>query len=120
MRRVLLSPRWVLGHLLALTAAAVCIRLGWWQWQRAQQTGSLQNLGYAVQWPIFALFILVFWARVVRDDLRPRQQARRNRPDRPPMPGPAAPALSADDPEDAKLIAYNRYLASLHERDQAR
>ncbi len=116
MRSVLLSPRWLLGHLLALAAAATCVRLGWWQWQRAHSSaGSLQNLGYAVQWPAFALFVLLFWWRVVRDELRPPAADR-------PAPRPAAPPpppqLVADDPEDAELIAYNRYLARLHEQDR--
>jgi DNA-binding transcriptional regulator of glucitol operon len=121
-RRLLLSPRWLLGHLLALTAAAVCVRLGWWQWQRAHAPGgSLQNLGYALQWPVFACFVLAFWCRILRDELRPS----RPRPARPTpalsQPTPAQqPPLAPDDPEDAKLIAYNRYLASLHEQDQAR
>jgi DNA-binding transcriptional regulator of glucitol operon len=120
-RRVLLSPRWLLGHVLALAAAAICLRLGWWQWQRAHSgTGSLQNLGYAVQWPAFACFALVFWVRVVRDELRPPRSVPTGAPPQPdPSPAPAPPpALSADDPEDAELIAYNRYLAWLHEQDR--
>ncbi len=125
MRRVLLSPRWLLGHLLALAAAVVCVRLGWWQWQRAQLTGSLQNLGYAIQWPVFAAFILAFWTRVVRDQVRPPSPARRTRsapaarPRRPPAPaGPPPAPLVPDDPADAELIAYNRYLAWLAEQDR--
>jgi DNA-binding transcriptional regulator of glucitol operon len=121
-RRVLLSPRWLLGHLLTLAAAVVCVRLGWWQWHRAQQTGSLQNLGYAIQWPVFGLFALALWGRVIRDQVRPPRQAPRSTPIR--RPRPAAPAATAeqlplapDDPADAELIAYNRYLASLAERD---
>jgi DNA-binding transcriptional regulator of glucitol operon len=121
-RRVLLSPGWLLGHVLALAAAVVCVRLGWWQWQRAHATGSLQNLGYAVQWPAFAMFILALWFRVVRDALRPpspptaapRSEAAKA------AARPAPPALAADDPEDAELIAYNRYLAWLHEQDSRR
>jgi DNA-binding transcriptional regulator of glucitol operon len=133
-RRVLLSPRWLLGHLLALAAVAACLRLGWWQWQRAHVTGSLQNLGYAVQWPAFACFVLVFWLRVVRDQLRPPPARPQRRPaTHPPADprtsDPPAGQQSADppapnhppvphDPEDAELIAYNRYLAWLHEQDQ--
>jgi DNA-binding transcriptional regulator of glucitol operon len=115
-RRVLLSPWWLLGHVLALAAAVVCVRLGWWQWHRAQQTHSIQNLGYAVQWPAFGAFILLFWLRVIRDHLRPPQQAKPR--SRPVVPTAAPPPLSADDPEDAKLIAYNDYLRRLHEQDQ--
>jgi DNA-binding transcriptional regulator of glucitol operon len=122
-RRVLLSPRWVLGHLLVLAAAVVCVRLGWWQWHRAQLTGSLQNLGYAIQWPIFGLFALALWARVIRDRVRPPRPAPAARPTRraaPPTPPPTPPPapLVPDDPADAELIAYNRYLAWLAEQDR--
>jgi hypothetical protein len=114
-RRVLLSPRWLLGHVLALAAAAICLRLGWWQWQRAHSgTGSLQNLGYAVQWPIFACFILALWWRVLHDELRPPQAAERPRVGRAHRTGPA-PA----DPLPP-LAADNRYLGWLHEHDQMR
>jgi hypothetical protein len=138
-RRVLLSPKWLLGHALALAAAAACVRLGWWQWERAQSSGSLQNLGYAVQWPVFGLFIAAFWGRVIRDGLRPPADRPQRRPQRgvpaggvpaggPPANGlasappaqPSRPPLAADDPEDAEVIAYNRYLAWLHEQDSRR
>jgi DNA-binding transcriptional regulator of glucitol operon len=121
--RRLLSPRWLLGHALALTAAAVCVRLGWWQWQRAHAAGgSLQNLGYAVQWPVFACFILALWWRVLRDELRPPPPAEPPRA-APAYRAPHAPAnprppVAADDPADAELAAYNRYLGWLHEQDQ--
>jgi DNA-binding transcriptional regulator of glucitol operon len=106
---------------LVLTAAAVCIRLGWWQWQRAHVPGgSLQNLGYAVQWPAFACFILAFWCRVLRDELRPSRRAEPSRSAPPRAAAAPAPPLAPDDPEDARLIAYNRHLAWLHEQDQAR
>jgi len=119
-RRLLLSPKWLLGHVLALTAAAVCLRLGWWQWQRAHSAGgSLQNLGYAMQWPVFACFILALWWRVLRDELRPPQVAQAAPADdrRAPRPTPRPP-LAADDPADAELAAYNKYLAWLHQQDQ--
>jgi DNA-binding transcriptional regulator of glucitol operon len=118
-RRVLLSPRWLLGHLLALAAAVVCVRLGWWQWQRGQVTGSLQNYGYALQWPVIGLFVLGFWARVVRDQVHPARPGRGRQArqiEQPPAPPP--PPLVPDDPADAELIAYNRYLAWLAEQDR--
>ena len=127
MRRVLLSPKWLLGHVLALAAAVACVRLGWWQWERAHSdTGSLQNLGYAVQWPAFGLFILGFWGRVIRDWLRPPGSGSGAGPPanravgRPPAQPQPQPPLSADDPEDAEVIGYNRYLAWLHEQDSRR
>jgi DNA-binding transcriptional regulator of glucitol operon len=134
-RRLLLSPKWLLGHLLVIVLAVAFCRLGWWQWDRYQQThGRLQNLGYALQWPLFAAFGLAFWARIARDAAAPEragaraaakaETAARDRAERMArrMP-PAAPPSTAvvpyrSDPEDDKLAAYNRYLASLYESDQ--
>ncbi|AWB82547.1 hypothetical protein C3B44_09455 [Corynebacterium yudongzhengii] len=34
-----------------------CLGLAWWQWTRFQSgTGTFQNLGYALQWPLFGAF----------------------------------------------------------------
>ena len=47
---------------LVIVAAAGCLALAWWQWTRFESaSGSFQNLGYALQWPLFA----GFWALVV-------------------------------------------------------
>ena len=39
----------------------MCIRdSAYWQWTRFQSgSGTFQNLGYALQWPLFALFVVV-------------------------------------------------------------
>ena len=122
--RRLLAPRWLAWHALTLTVAVVFFRLGWWQWRQAVQTGSPQNMGYALQWPAFALFAVAVWWRVVRDAVRPsdgaeprrpaRRSARPPRPARRPAPEPA-PAVPVTDEEDPELAAYNRYLAELNE-----
>jgi DNA-binding transcriptional regulator of glucitol operon len=129
-RRVLLSPKWLFGHVLVLALAVACCRLGWWQWDRYQQTrGALQNLGYAVQWPVFAVFGVALWARIVRDSVRPPEaagRAARRVPPRPVPPpvrpggrGPAGPErVELDAGEEAELAAYNQYLSSLYERDR--
>lgn len=63
----LLTPRWLLVHLLFLAATVVTIFLAVWQWDRAHAAGgSFQNLGYALQWPLFGAFTLFFWWRVIR------------------------------------------------------
>src|SRR6201996_2962788 len=42
---------------LVIVAACGCLALGWWQWTRFQSmSGTFQNLGYALQWPLFAWF----------------------------------------------------------------
>jgi hypothetical protein len=62
--RFALSRRWWVGHLLVIWFCAVFVWLGRWQWDRAQSpTGDWQNLGYALQWPLFAVVLVAAWAR---------------------------------------------------------
>lgn len=122
MRHVLLSPRWVLGHVLVLALFVACLWLGWWQWTRAESpTGTAQNFGYALQWPVFAGFGLFFWIRVVRDGVRPRRPPTRSARAAARMPAvePAGPP-PIDAEADPELAAYNSYLAALHAADQPR
>ena len=65
MRRFVFAPRWVAGHVVVLVAVVSCILLGRWQWAVSQHTHSLQNLAYALQWPLFAVFFLVAWWRML-------------------------------------------------------
>lgn len=63
--------------LVALLVAAVvvtCLRLGWWQWQRFGLTGSAQNLGYTLQWPVFAAFAIFMWWRLSQLEARRREE----------------------------------------------
>jgi DNA-binding transcriptional regulator of glucitol operon len=117
-RRVL-TPKWLAWHVLAAVLAVACLRLGLWQWHRAHATGSMQSMGYALQWPVFALFGLFFWWRTVRDAIRPRTAApapARSRP-RPVSVAPLPPVTDEDDPE---LAAYNRYLTELNDKAEGR
>ena len=111
--RLLLTPKWLAWHAFALVATYAMLRLGLWQWHRAHATHSAQNMGYALQWPAFALFGLVVWWRVCRDAVRPPADAkpatRKLRPE------PAAAVAPVTDEEDPELAAYNRYLAKLNE-----
>lgn len=47
-------------HVVLLTVAVICtILLAWWQWTRFQSgSGTFQNLGYALQWPLFGFFFV--------------------------------------------------------------
>ena len=61
MLRLVLSPRWILWHLLTLGAMVTCGFLAAWQWQRAGSAmGSAVNVGYGLQWPVFAIFFAPF------------------------------------------------------------
>ncbi|SDP17515.1 hypothetical protein SAMN04515671_3122 [Nakamurella panacisegetis] len=67
MYRRFLRPGWFVGHLLVFLAVLVCLRLGWWQWDRTHEaTGTVQNLGYAVLWPIFAAAFIYMWVRFLQ------------------------------------------------------
>jgi DNA-binding transcriptional regulator of glucitol operon len=125
--RGLLAPRWLLVHLLALVAVFVCFRLGWWQWDRSQEsTGTLQNLGYALQWPLFGLFVPFMYWRMWKLD-RERRAAEADTVEAPVVEeAPAAKprrsptewrtAAPADQVDDA-MAQYNSYLAALSARD---
>jgi DNA-binding transcriptional regulator of glucitol operon len=130
--RKLFTFKWVLLHVLFLVAFAVCVRLGWWQWDRAKShSGTMQNFGYALQWPLFAGFVVLLWWRAVRDVLHPKPADEETAEQPTTQPADAVapvaaaasattiPALPTDD-EDPEVAAYNRYLASLYARDEER
>jgi DNA-binding transcriptional regulator of glucitol operon len=105
---------------LLVVAACVVSLLGacalaWWQWNRFESaSGTWQNLGYVLQWPLFGLFpAFMFW-RVRK--LRAQEPQVRAEPVAAPKPQPVPVAVHEDDDE---LTAYNRYLAELNAKDQA-
>jgi hypothetical protein len=89
--RLLLSPKWLLRHVLLVAAVIACIRLGMWQWGRSQsQSGTMQNLGYSLEWPLIAAFFVLVWYKALRFD-RARELAGGEEPQtaevRPRIPG---------------------------------
>jgi DNA-binding transcriptional regulator of glucitol operon len=69
-RRVL-TAKWCLAHLVVVAAILVMLRLGLWQWHRAESpAGGLQNYAYAFQWPLFAVFAIVVWIKTLREEIR--------------------------------------------------
>jgi hypothetical protein len=127
---VLLTPRWLALHLLAVALVYICMRLSWWQFARAE-AGNGRSLGYALQWPGFALFVIGMWIWMVRDAVRggPAARSPRPRPQHPagrlpddvvlpPVREYAAPGVvAAGVEEEDELAAYNRLLAALHRQD---
>ncbi len=116
MRRFL-TPRWLAWHLTVLVLVTGCLALGWWQIRRAQG-GNPLSFGYAVEWPVFALFTIGLWVREIRVARRGGAPPvpRRQRPADPLLlrvPAPARPAAPAPD-QDGELGAYNDYLAWLN------
>src|SRR5262245_25006977 len=97
-----------------LILVAGCLALGWWQIRRAAGGNSL-SYGYAVEWPVFALFVIFMWYREVQLVLRgaapPAQLA--SQPETIQLPPRPAPVPSTQD--DPELAAYNEMLAWLAE-----
>ena len=56
------------SHIVLLTiGVAFTLVATYWQWQRyTSPDGSFQNLGYAIQWPIFGGFLVYFYLRIRR------------------------------------------------------
>jgi DNA-binding transcriptional regulator of glucitol operon len=57
----------MLWHVLTLGAMITCGFLSAWQWHRAGSAmGSALNVGYGLQWPVFALFFGAMWWRMLK------------------------------------------------------
>ena len=57
---------------MVIVGAVGCLALAWWQWTRFESaSGSFQNLGYALQWPLFAGFVVYAYYKFVRYEEAP-------------------------------------------------
>ncbi|HTW18885.1 MAG TPA: transcriptional regulator [Mycobacteriales bacterium] len=138
MRKILLSPKWWGLHLFVVVLVLVFLRLGLWQWHRAQSpSGGIQNWAYAFQWPLFAAFGIVLWWRTLRieaageaDETGTKPRPLSSRFAAPPLPKPeiehrdgvrigiTTPPAEVDEDDD-EVNAYNAYLARLNARAEA-
>src|SRR5262252_4864205 len=124
--RVLLTPKWLGWHAFAVAAVVGMLWLGDWQFHRAESGNGL-SWAYTFEWPIFAVFAVVFWAKTIRDEFHPPAATGPADSDID-LPAGAIPAAAgataagaaagpggaAAAEEDAELAAYNAYLARLH------
>jgi hypothetical protein len=106
--RRLLTPRWLARHAAAIALIAAFLWLGRWQYGRAIGGNNL-SWAYTFQWPVFAVFVLVVWIRMMRGDARSTKD---HPPPLRPM-APVGPVQQPPDDDDPELSAYNRYLAWL-------
>ncbi|WP_054811237.1 hypothetical protein [Nocardia arizonensis] len=110
---------------LVIVAAITCLALGWWQWERFESaSGTGQNLGYALQWPLFAGFAIFAYFRFVRLERESDDDAARadDRTERVAAPREIPAGILPQRPKapretDPVLDEYNRYLAALHAGD---
>src|SRR5579871_7048017 len=70
--RFLIQPRWLGWHLLMVVSFWGMLWLGDWQFHRAL-TGNALSWAYTFEWPLFAGFAVVFWARTIRDEYHQRK-----------------------------------------------
>jgi DNA-binding transcriptional regulator of glucitol operon len=108
---------------LAVLGATGCLALAWWQWTRFESaSGTFVNLGYALQWPLFAGFVVYAYYKFVRYEEAPPEPKRHDEiteipagllPER-----PNTATRPADD--DPVLGEYNAYLAELAKEDKER
>ena len=121
----LVTPRWLAWLGFVIVAFWGMLWLGDWQFHRAISGNGL-SWAYTFEWPLFAGFGVVFWARTVRDEYRLRrgptqaeiEQAAADAAAGPTLPAGIGtrpidrPADDADD-DDPDLGSYNAYLDRL-------
>jgi hypothetical protein len=66
--RAVLRPKWLCWHAFAVVAFLGMLWLGDWQWHCAL-SGNTLSWAYTFEWPLFAIFGVVFWVRTVRDEV---------------------------------------------------
>jgi hypothetical protein len=120
----LLLPRWLAWLAFVIVAFWGMLWLGDWQFHRAIGGNGL-SWAYTFEWPLFAGFGVVFWARTVRDELRARRGPSQREMARAAAEAAAGPVLPAgigtrqidrpaDDADDDDLGSYNAYLDRLN------
>ncbi|MET7878706.1 hypothetical protein [Micromonospora profundi] len=141
--RWLWTPAWIARHVAMVVLVVSFLGLGWWQISRATAGNSI-SWGYAVEWPVFAGFVVYVWWREVRLARRSAEATAESPAD---AADPAADATAAESTpaattgsrpavrrpvrvsrvpatappaEDADLAAYNDYLSWLNANPGAR
>lgn len=109
-------------HVTVLVLVPGFLALGYWQLRRAL-SGNELSWAYTVEWPIFTVYALFMWWRLVHEAAEDRARRAHEGPDA------EAPATSAprrhrprrpvpvSTRESAELEAYNAYLAALRDDD---
>jgi hypothetical protein len=87
---------------------------------RRAESGNSLSWAYTFEWPLFAIFGVVFWVKTIRDEVHPPGQAEPRDalsfPGGILVPPPGAPRAAGggeDSADDVELAPYNAYLARL-------
>ncbi|MFG2108370.1 hypothetical protein [Micromonospora chersina] len=122
------TPAWIARHVAMVVLVVGFLGLGWWQVTRAAEGNSL-SFGYAIEWPVFAGFVVFVWWRELRHALRASREERATPAppatagSEPAVAAPAVrrpvrvsrvPAVPVGGADDGELAAYNRYLSWLN------
>ena len=101
--RFVLSPGWLVLHLITVALIVTMVLLGRWQLDVSNAKHfNLQNFGYAFQWWAFSAFVLAMWARIVLDT--------RGRSDGTPVDDISAPSDADPVAGAEETVAYRRYV----------
>jgi hypothetical protein len=125
----LFTPKWLGWHAFAVAATIGMLWLGDWQFHRAEG-GNALSWAYTFEWPLFAIFGIVFWAKTIRDEFKlPASDAEvasgtagvpasgtADTGTLPGLPGARGQRDAGEEPEDPELAAYNAYLARLNDQ----
>ncbi|HUZ26960.1 MAG TPA: hypothetical protein VMV07_24680 [Streptosporangiaceae bacterium] len=124
--RFVISPRWLAWHAFTILAVAGMLWLGDWQLRRAL-SGNALSWAYTFEWPVFAVFGIVFWVKTILDEAKPSQVVPAGGHAAAAAAGPGGvtglpvsagqqPAADDDDEDDPELARYNAYLDRLHKQ----
>jgi hypothetical protein len=122
--RFLIQPRWLSWHVLMVVAFWGMLWLGDWQLHRALGGNGL-SWAYTFEWPLFAGFAVVFWAKTIKDEFRIKRgqatgsaeagiDAGSDLDDLPVQVRAVQVSTAAGQDDDPELLAYNAYLARLN------
>lgn len=127
----MITPRWLAWHAFTVAAVWGMLWLGDWQFHRAV-SGNALSWAYTFEWPIFAAFGIVFWAKTIIDEGKPKpvtpadgeeaesgaaaESATAGLPARRHV--PAGEAEDDGEGDNTELDEYNAYLARLQKQVQ--
>jgi len=121
----LFRPKWLGWHAFTVVAVVGMLWLGDWQFHRAE-SGNPLSWAYTFEWPVFAVFGVVFWVKTIFDEFRPPGSGDQEASEIDLPAGAGLPALgdsgsgtlAVREQDDPELAAYNAYLSRLNEQVQ--